>query len=838
MIAEGPSVELVQSSGTRNKDGRSEQASHERLRQSTSRAGRRVAEYLRALGVSDAEQARALAEEIASSAAVDDEEEHARLAVREAQRRFERWRAAVFTGSFRDPDPLWLRAFIAASPEVFLRDTRKARTAAQHFQRLGGHGRPRAHFSEQKLEPVRVPRWLQGLLPSLLLTGGTSLALLVALGSDGLGALELAWVALFAFLFGVGTVGFFTALRGVSSSSAPELKLEPNAPLPRSALVMPIYHESAERVFANLAAMRDALLSCPGGDAFEIFVLSDSRDPAIAAEEERAFRRVTANQLDSVPIYYRRRAENHRQKAGNLADFFERWGHRYEYAVVLDADSMMTADTLVELLRRMEASPRLGLLQAPIALTGGETLFARALQFAASVSGPLFTRGLARWSGPYGNYYGHNAVIRVRAFLECCALPQLEGEPPFGGHILSHDFVEAALLCRAGWEVRLADDLGGSYEELPPTLAEYVARDRRWCQGNLQHLRVAAAKDLRPMSRLHLLLGVAAYLAGPAWLVFLVLGVALSRNASDAYLEMGGAILAGTAALLLTPRLLALFVTLKQRDARRAHGGVLGLVASLVFELVWAAALAPLLMLHHTRIVLSILLGRTVSWGPQRRRSSGQLSGIVRAELGTTLLGGATAAALLQWAPHLLGWLAPIWLPWSLAIPLATASSSARAGVLLRRLGLLLVPSETRPDPLFDTAERLCALTAGDQAARFRDLVLDPVLVSAHLDRLPRNLARRPSQSLSELRQRALRAGPAALSEAERQALTSDPESVLWLHREAWCHWPIESWEVARECPQLPPESRPTRPSRTPTETETRGSSVPPPQVFEAGLTR
>jgi membrane glycosyltransferase len=805
----------------RSSETPSSESSHVRARavDQPSRATRRVAEYLWTLGLADSGRVLALAEQIALQAYVEDAEEHASASVRLAQQQFESWRTAVFSGFAREPDPLWLRAFLAASPAVFLEDPALGRAAAKNFgDPEAGRTPVHARFAAQGLEPARIPVWLRGLLPPLFVTAGAALALLVALGGhglggqglngEGLGALELVWVGLFAFLFGLSAIGCCTALLGLGRR-APR-PATPDAatsagPLPRSAVVMPIYHESAEQVFAALAAMRQSLLACPGAEAFEIFVLSDSRDPLLAAEEERAFRRVTARAGDGVPMFYRRRAQNHRQKAGNLSEFFERWGHRYEYVLVLDADSLMTGASMVELVRRLHASPRLALLQAPIALAGGETPFARMLQFASSLCGPLFTRGLSRWSGPHANYYGHNAAIRVRAFLDCCALPRLAGKPPFGGEILSHDFVEAALLCREGWEVRIAHDLAGSFEGLPPTLAEYVARDRRWCQGNLQHLRVLGATGLRPMSRLHLSLGVAAYLAGPAWLLFLMCGIALAKTRSSVDVQLGVWVTACTAALLLVPRVLGLLVTAFDRDSRRAHGGLLGLGFGLLFELLLAAALAPLLMLHHTRIVFSILLGNAVGWGVQRRRATGGFGGIVRSEASTTLLGWALFGACWYWAPQLLGWLAPIWAPWSLAIVIAAFASSKRIGALTRRLGLLLVPSETEPDELVVLAEELCAFTASDQAARFRDLVLDPVLVSAHVARLsPLAAGSTAAAASTELRQRALRVGPAGLSELERQVLTNDAQSMHWLHREAWCHWPVEAWKLSHERPQLP----------------------------------
>jgi membrane glycosyltransferase len=569
---------------------------------------------------------------------------------------------------------------------------------------------------------------------------------------------------------------------------------------------MPIYHESAEDVFAALAGMRESLAALPEGKAFDVFVLSDSRDPEICAEEERAFRRVAAAS-DSIPMYYHRRVRNERQKAGNLAEFFERWGPRYTYAITLDADSVMSGKVLVELVRRMEQNPKLGLLQAPLAVHRAESLFARALSFSSSLCGPMFVHGLSLWAGPHGNYYGHNAIVRVGAFLDCCALPRLAGEPPFGGHVLSHDFVEAALLCRAGWEVRMAHDLdGGSYEELPPTLTEYVARDHRWCQGNLQHLRIAGMRGIEPMSRIHLLLGAFAYLSSPAWLAFVALGLFAWHESGEAFTRVATTVALGTAVILAGPWLLGILDGLRSSARRRAHGG-LRLVPSALLGLILGAMLAPLLMIHHTRIVFSILSGRAVRWGAQQRRGSSNFVKVLRAEWPATLLGiGLGAWSTLSDAGLML-WFAPLWVPWALSIPLNLIVSSATFGRLARQLGLLLVPTEREPEALLRRIDELRVLTRSDASARFRDLVLDPVLVAAHVARIGN---KRPSTSpkrLAELRTRALREGPASLSAQDWHTLAEDAESMQLLHREAWRRWPVEAWDLGREEPQLPPDT-------------------------------
>ncbi|MET0340351.1 MAG: glucans biosynthesis glucosyltransferase MdoH [Polyangiales bacterium] len=779
------------------------------------RAVRRVAEYLHALGVADMVRVDVLADQIVKGLG-GPEEPQADRAIAAAQERVDGYMQAVFGEDALHVDPLWLRAFLAAHPELFLGDVDATKAAVARFGDPRA-GKPPAHnqFRDQELRRMPTPTWALGLTVPIGITTLAAVALAHALAEDHLSAAELLWTALFAFLFGNAAIGLFTAALGFVRGLLPRKKPASDATtLPRSALVMPIYHEDPEAVFAGLLAMRESLGRVPGGETFEIFVLSDSRDPERAAEEERAFRRAASTGDQKIPMYYRRRAKNERQKAGNLAEFFERWGHRYTYAVILDADSLMRGETIVELVRRMQASPRVALLQAPLELHRGVTLFSRAQQLAGSVAGPMFTRGLATWAGGNANYYGHNAAVRVSAFLECCALPILKGEPPLGGHILSHDFVEAALLCRAGWEVRIAYDLSGSWEELPPTLPEYVARDRRWCQGNLQHLRIAVSEGLKPMSRLHMLVGACAYLAGPLWLVFMVIGAILAAYTPRGLMapEVAVVLTGATAITLLGPRLLGWLSTLLDGRARRGHGGAIRLTLSVLVEAIFAAAIAPLLMVHHARIVWSILSGQSVRWGAQQRKSTGAMGAVVRSEIPATIFGLVSLLALVLFAPPLIPWLSPIWAPLVLSIPLAMLASSEWPGRLLGWLGLLSVPAETAPDDLTLRADDLRSVTHGDSSARFRDMVLDPVLLATHLARLPADAQPLASEEqLLKLRERARRAGPTALSPAERKLLASDAESMRWLHREAWRHWPVESWQLAREQPQLPPEPAPKK---------------------------
>ena len=357
----------------------------------------------------------------------------------------------------------------------------------------------------------------------LITTLGAMTLLSVAFQDGGTQPHELVMLGLYAILtlwisasFWTATIGFAMLLTGrdhyAIARADTRAKAQGNRRGPfKTALVMPVYNEDPERVFAGLRAMWQSLVETGHQDGFEVFVVSDTRDPDIWVQEELLWRRWARELGRSARVYYRNRVENTSRKSGNIADFCRRWGARYRYMIVLDADSIMAGETLVEMVARMERNPGVALIQVPPVPVNRSSLFARMLQFAGSLYGRMFTAGLSYWQLGTSNFWGHNAIIRVKPFADHCGLPKLPGSEPFGGEILSHDFVEAALLRRAGWRVWLAYDLGGSYEEIPPTLIDYAKRDRRWCQGNLQHSRLIFAHGFKPLSRIHFAMGVMSY---------------------------------------------------------------------------------------------------------------------------------------------------------------------------------------------------------------------------------------------------------------------------------------------------------------------------------------
>lgn len=502
------------------------------------------------------------------------------------------------------------------------------------------------------------------------------------------------------------------ALAGLWPARRARFPRGPAAPIGRVAILVPIHNEAPDRVFNNAEAMLADLAAHGARHRFDLFILSDSTDPGCRLDEASAYATLAA-----PGVFYRHRQENTGRKAGNIADFVRRWGGAYAYMVVLDADSLMAATTLIALADAMDREPDLGLLQTVPMLMGRTSLFGRMMQFGGALYGPMFARGLDRVQGDAGNYWGHNAIIRTVAFAASCGLPRLRGRPPFGGAVLSHDFVEAALLRRHGWGVRLAPDLGGSFEEAPPHLMAHARRDRRWCQGNLQHLRILGAPALHPWSRINLLQGILAYLAAPIWLAFMLTSLAQAAHAelhppvffpdghslypiwASAWGRHGLVLLLSVAGLLLVPRMITALATLAGPGAGD-FGGRGRLAAGIVLETVLSALLAPVLMLFQCRAVAEVLmLGRDGGW-PASDRDDGRLpwGAALAAGWWITLAGLALTGLTLALAPGLIAWLAPVAAPLVLAPALIWLTARPAPG------RLLVTPAECRPDPVLNAA--------------------------------------------------------------------------------------------------------------------------------------
>jgi membrane glycosyltransferase len=535
--------------------------------------------------------------------------------------------------------------------------------------------------------------------------------------------LEYGQIALFGLLsawvvtgFMTALMGFYVTLRGdkfaLTARSVAGHSLDATA---RTAIIMPICNEDVRTVFAGLRATCESVAATGHAAAFDVFVLSDSNNPETQQAERAAWeelRTQLAAQAGQplIEVYYRLRQRRTHRKAGNVADFCRRWGKDYRYMIVLDADSVMSGDCLVNMVKLMEANPKAGIIQTATQAIGHVTLHARAQQFASRMTGRLFTLGMQFWQLGESHYWGHNAILRIEPFMKHCALAPIKGTGGMSGGILSHDFVEAALMRRAGYHVWLASDLVGSYEQQPPDLLAELQRDRRWCQGNLQNARLIAEPGMHPVHRAMFGTGAMSYLSAPLWLCFLTLGTALWLSGSHIMTDWMlvpaelAALWAWTLSMLFLPRVLGIAAVLIKGEAA-AFGGRFSLLRSAVLETVIALLQAPIRMLAHSLFVLAAITGLKLDWKSPPREAAAvpwrdalmrfaPMSGIIA----LLALGIAAIDA------RALVWLLPVGLPLLLAIPMTVLTSRVGVGRTMRAKDYLLIPEETLSPAVLDRA--------------------------------------------------------------------------------------------------------------------------------------
>jgi membrane glycosyltransferase len=550
----------------------------------------------------------------------------------------------------------------------------------------------------------------------------------IALG--GVTRLEAVVITLLVPLFLALALWFCTAVVGfvvLLGKPRDPLGIDEALPMPkpkaRTAILMPVHNEDAAEVFARLRAMDASLAETGNSRAFDIFILSDTRDAAVALAEQACFARFRREA--SSHVFYRKRTQNTGRKAGNIADWVARWGGDYEHMLVLDADSLMTGEAMVRLADAMERHPRVGLIQTMPMIINGQTIFARTLQFATRLYGRVAWTGLAWWSGSESSFWGHNAIVRTKAFAETCGLPSLNGPKPFGGEVMSHDALESALLRRGGWGVHLAPYLGGSYEESPSNLLDFATRDRRWCRGNVQHVPLVGLPGLHWMSRLHLVIGVLSYVLSPLWFVALSSGI-ISRmlmpelkKAAFTMADLQAAahalidwreIQATAWAMIITfillfgPKLLGLTLIMTRPKEIKAFGGRRRIMAGLSVEMLLSALVAPMLMFTQTRALVEILAGRVGGWGAQRRDADKVTGKEAFKAMGWISVAGLALAVLFWFTPDLLTATLPILAGLILAVPLTMLGAHKIAGLKLKANGLFMTPEERRPPAIVRAA--------------------------------------------------------------------------------------------------------------------------------------
>ncbi len=548
-------------------------------------------------------------------------------------------------------------------------------------------------------------------------------AITTILSPGGWTPLEKAIIVIFTFLFGWIAVNFWTVVFGFFVSLKKDdpfltipRTISPIPPSIKIALVMPVHNEEVPRIFAALRAMYDTIKDAGVLDHFDIYVLSDSTSIAHGIAEEIYWAKLCQDVNGFGRIFYRRRKLRIHKKSGNVSDFCRRWGCQYKYMITLDADSLMGGELLVRMVNMMESRTDIGILQTAPMAVNQTSLIARLQQFSSHLYGPLFFAGLRFWQLDETGFWGHNAIIRMAPFMKYCALPRLSGGPPFGGEILSHDFVEAALMRRAGWGVWLAHELEDSYEELPPNLLEELARDKRWCQGNIQHLRLMFMRGISCGHRILFLQGNLFYFSSLMWFLLLVL---MTANAVANFFHktvyflterslfptwtvehrgLSFQLLIATSIFLFSPKVLSVILIALSPERGVKFGGVLRVSASVILETIFSTVLAPLRMLFHAWYCVLNLLGRKLTWGSQGRlQKKTSFREAFRAHWPGTV--SAMAWAVLAYAVNqtLFWWVSVIVAPLILGIPISIIYSYSSVGMFFQRCGLLLTPPEIVP---------------------------------------------------------------------------------------------------------------------------------------------
>lgn len=638
----------------------------------------------------------------------------------------------------------------------------------------------------------------------------TAIITLTALASYYLGAnlpSQLPWfwqilvIAPFSILFFWLTLGFMTAVTGlwVMIVGDPYRRMPPpDAALPQlktkqtTAILLPIYNEEIAYVYAGLKSIYQSLEQTGQLGHFEFYILSDSDDASNWLREEAAWSALCRDLASTERIHYRRRKHRTKKKSGNVMDFCRRWGKRHPYMIVLDADSLMTGEALVRMVAAMEDHPQVGLIQTPLYTIGLDTLYARGQQLVNRLYGPVFFAGLHYWWLGDSQYWGHNVILRTRAFMENCHLPKLSDRGVLSGEILSHDFVEAALLNRAGWETWLAHDLEGSFERPPPTLTDALKRDRRWCQGNLQHWLVIWSYGISHLHRFLLLGGIMSYVGSLIWLTWLLILTAIALLYPDLTLipltPDNTALLGLTIMLLFFYKTFGLIQALRKRRIK-LFGGSLALARSILVETVLSMLTAPVRMMYYSKFVVQILKGKRANWGTQQRTGGGlNWQEASREYRWITGIGIVWGAALWVINPMAFLWMSPVLAGLVLSIPLTvlTSMQTSLASSLFR------TPDESAPDAILLAFEENYAELQQHPSLSTRDLfirvVLDPVALRQHMHYIPHrsNVPESTRQHRKEWLERLLKRGPSAISNQERLIILEDAGLLGQLHAQIW----------------------------------------------------
>lgn len=566
-------------------------------------------------------------------------------------------------------------------------------------------------------------------------------------------ALTFGWIALY---FWSAVFGFWELKRHRKYEAIiyprPDAKLSS-----KTAILIPSYNENPIAIYGRILAMAEDLSQNGGEGAFDFFVLSDSTNPEIWLQEEALWFETKTRFPKGINLFYRHRPKNTARKSGNIEDFCTRWGKGYDFMLVLDADSLIGGATIVQMAKLMQINPTTGIIQAPPQIINSQSFFSRLHQFAGKVYGEIVTSGLAYWQAWDSNYWGHNAIIRTQAFIESCGLPTFKGKAPFGGQILSHDFVEAALIRRAGWLSWMLPELKQSYEECPPAMLDFAIRDRRWCQGNLQHIRVLLSQKLHPVSRVHFVVGIMSYLSSLLWFLLLFLGVGIAiwryfypptyfSEVKELFPTWPVFNVWGTVALFVISMVMLFFpkilgvISLWDKKQAKHYGGRKGLFISFWVECLFSALCAPIMMLFQSKFILEILLGLDSGWKTQNRDQETSWRVAFARHWAHTLIGFVVSIAVYNYANSLFYWMLPITLGLMLSIPLSVVSSKVKVGQWFKAHDIFITPEEQKePLLLRQSKQNIAALGQIIGKLTSQEMLKNQLYLAAHIYLLPLN---------------------------------------------------------------------------------------------------
>ncbi len=548
-----------------------------------------------------------------------------------------------------------------------------------------------------------------------------------ALSAGGFGTADALLLLFFGLTMPWSVIGFWNAAIGffiMRFARDPVASVVPSIALLRggeaitasTAITIFVRNEPPDRVIRNLDTMMREIDAASAAQSFHLYILSDTSQSEIAALEEIEFATLAAQWRSLIPVTYRRRAVNTAFKAGNFWDFCERWGGQHQFAVTLDTDSFMTAAAIMRMVRVMQADPKLGILQGLVVGLPSTSAFARIFQFGMRLGMRSWTIGSAWWQADCGPYWGHNAIIRIAPFVKHCHIPKLAEGGVLGGHVLSHDQIEAALMRRAGYDVRVLPEEDLGWEENPPTLIEFIRRDQRWCQGTLQYGHFLFLPGMKLVSRFQLAFAMLMFLGSPAWIGLLVVGtLALAASPTPADFirpDAGHALLAIIIVMWFAPKIATVIDVLTRPRLRRAFGGTARFLASVATETAFFILMSPIMWICHTLFLAGLPFGRVIGWiGQVRDDHTVPWSQSLHQLWPHTAIGFASLALIAAVHPAAFIYVFLLAGGPALSIPLAVFTARPAIGNLLTRIGIGRLPEETAP-PVALTALALPAVTA------------------------------------------------------------------------------------------------------------------------------